>query len=296
MSREYDLPFSPYNLLRPTTIAQALQLLAENGDRAVIIGGATIPPAGLESDTILIDVGGIFELSGIHQMAGRLVIGMNATHAELAHASLIRSRATCLAEACELDEDPFGATLAHDLRPRDSYSDVLLSLATLEAEVEIARLGSSDSVERTWLPLSDVWGKSPAGETKLLLAAGFAAGNRSSGSALISATPPAGTSTTVRAAGAHVGLDADGETVATVRVFVNPAVGPPIGSETAASLIGLTLEPDVIEAAARAVQADIVDQLPAQSAEREYHIDLVAHLVRQALDRAAARARAPAGV
>ena len=286
----------PYILLRPTTIAETFQLLAESGDRAVLLGSAAVPPLDLAPDAILIDTANIIEMSGIHQMGGRMIIGMNATYAELAHASLIRSRATCLAEACELSDDPFGATLARALRPRESFSDVFLALAILAAEVETARLGPSGAVERAWIPITETSDRDSAESARLWLAARFAVGNIRTGSALIPAAPPSGTTSVVQAVAAYVGLDTDSESVVTVRVFINPAEGTPIGSETVANLIGLTLEPDVIETAARAVQADIVEQLPVQPAGREYHIDLVAHLVRQALDRAAARARALGGV
>ena len=63
----------------PTTVAEAIDLLAEHGDEAsVLAGGQSLIPLlalRLARPEVLIDINGIDELSGVSVMGGRVAIG-----------------------------------------------------------------------------------------------------------------------------------------------------------------------------------------------------------------------------
>ena len=69
----------PFDYEAPTTVAEAIDLLAEHGDEAsVLAGGQSLIPLlalRLARPEVLIDINGIDELSGVSVMDGRVAIG-----------------------------------------------------------------------------------------------------------------------------------------------------------------------------------------------------------------------------
>lgn len=242
------------------------------------------------------DAGGMAERTGLWQQGGRLTIGLDTSLADLAHSSLIRAGAVCLAEAARFDQSRGEISLAASLRPDLAPSSGLaLALVALAAEIEIARLQPDQTVARSWQPIATFLANPPP-PPSLPLAVQMAAGEDIRGSAFVPAPAVRGASATLRAAAAALGLAADG-TVATAAVALLPLSGPLFAVETASLLVGHPIGPDRLAAAARQAQIDAQTRLGPALAPPAFPIQVAAHLVRKALDRAAARclARLEAG-
>ena len=277
--------------LHPDTLNEAVQMLAEYGQRAFIIGGSESPPPGTPHCGVFIETSRLVDLAGIHRLGGRMIIGANTPHSIIARASLIRMHGTCLAEACEETNHPFASVLTYDFRSEVGYPFTILALAALDAEIESAWLGSGGVVERRWSALDDVWNPDIAWDSRMVLAVRFSVGSAASGSALIIATPPPGTAALVLAAAARLSLDASKCVISDVKTVLAPKKGAPFPSPGAAAYLrGRNPDSDHIEQAAHAALLDAQSRLSSPSLVAAYRIDLAAHLTRQALDHSLARA------
>ena len=277
-------------IFHPRTVEETLRLLQSYGERAVLMAGPEIPVGLAEPPEALVDVGRLAEMVGIHQFAGSVTVGLNVTLNDMTHASLIRSGAMCLAEACERDPNPNATLTHHLLRPPTPRPFTLLALLTLAAEVEVARPDPIVGARRVWRALERAWeGRIAADE--LPLAVHFAASAPREGSALADARPAAGLRALSLAACARLRLADDSEKVETACVAALLAQGPPIRIPQAErALVGRPIGAEIIEEAAHAAQR-LAEKTFRAASRSAYDINPTAHLVRQALDHAAARAR-----
>src|SRR4051812_49523542 len=91
---------APFDYIRPDSLAEVCELLAEDEDARVIAGGQTLVPMlamRLARPAKLIDIMRLPELAGIRQEAGALVIGATTRQAVAEHDVLIRSHPPSLA-------------------------------------------------------------------------------------------------------------------------------------------------------------------------------------------------------
>jgi 4-hydroxybenzoyl-CoA reductase subunit beta len=100
-----------FALARPTTVAQALALLAEHGERAMVMAGGTdlVPNMkhGLFTPEVVVSLAGVAELRGIaRDERGWLRIGATTAIEAVAASELARERAPCLAQAAGLIAGP----------------------------------------------------------------------------------------------------------------------------------------------------------------------------------------------
>src|SRR5581483_10665371 len=76
-----------FDYARATSVAHALALLAEHGERAKILsGGQSLVPAmnlRLVTPELIVDIGALDELRGIHTHEGSISIGALTCHADL---------------------------------------------------------------------------------------------------------------------------------------------------------------------------------------------------------------------
>jgi aerobic carbon-monoxide dehydrogenase medium subunit len=133
-----------FDYVRPATLDEAVTALAEGGEDAkVIAGGQSLLPLlrlRLAYPELLVDIGGLYELRGITDAGGELLIGARTTHHQLAHDPLIAEHCGLLAEAAGTVADPavrhrgtLGGSLAH-ADPAGDLPAVILALdATLIA-------------------------------------------------------------------------------------------------------------------------------------------------------------------
>ena len=98
-----------FQLLRPTTAADAVAMRAANAASRYIAGGTDLLPnirRGLAEPAVVIDLGGIAELRHIDFGNDALRIGAGTTLVAIAGDATIRARLTALAEAAEAVAGP----------------------------------------------------------------------------------------------------------------------------------------------------------------------------------------------
>ncbi|RLV47546.1 xanthine dehydrogenase family protein subunit M [Nocardioides mangrovicus] len=132
----------------PTSLEEALALLAEHGDEAkVIAGGQSLLPVlrmRLNAPEHVIDIGRIEGLRGIREDGDAIVIGATTTHATVLtdplvaeHAALLTKAVHHLADAQIRHRGTFGGALAH----ADPAGDMGAPALALGAEFVIAEQG-----------------------------------------------------------------------------------------------------------------------------------------------------------
>ncbi len=115
---------APFRYFAPTTIDEALALLAEHGDAAkVLAGGQSLTPMmnfRLVTPSILIDLNRIAELAYIRERDGGLAIGALTRQRKIERAPLVAQRAPLVTEALPFVAHPqirnrgtAGGSLAH---------------------------------------------------------------------------------------------------------------------------------------------------------------------------------------
>src|SRR2546430_9624297 len=94
----------------PTSLQEALALLAEHGDEAkVMAGGQSLIPLlklRLAAPGMVVDIGRVPGLTGIRDDAGGLRIGARTRHVDVERAATLRRRLPILLDAAPLISDP----------------------------------------------------------------------------------------------------------------------------------------------------------------------------------------------
>ncbi|MFJ3640776.1 FAD binding domain-containing protein [Streptomyces sp. NPDC090108] len=127
-----------FDYARPTTVEEAVRVLAEGGEGAkVLAGGQSLLPMMRLRRAVpksVVDVGRVPQLRGVREEAGRLVIGAMTTHHDVLHDTLVRRHAPLLAAATETVGDPavrhrgtLGGSVAH-ADPAGDLPSVVLAL------------------------------------------------------------------------------------------------------------------------------------------------------------------------
>jgi len=142
-----------FDYVAPSSLAEALQLLAERGaDAKVLAGGHSLVPLmklRLASPSVLIDVGRIAELKGISVEGQRLHIGALTTHAEVAASLEVIRNVPALAQAAHEIGDrqvrargTIGGSLAHN----DPAADLPAVMLALDAELVVRSAGGERTI------------------------------------------------------------------------------------------------------------------------------------------------------
>jgi xanthine dehydrogenase iron-sulfur cluster and FAD-binding subunit A len=145
------------SLIRPASLAEALQALAEFGNSARIVAGGTDVlvelSRGIKPTRTLIDVSGLRELKYVRRSGATIAIGGLATHNDLLAAPFAGSAALPLAQACIEVGAPqirARATIAGNLATASPANDTIAPLTALDAVLVLA----STRGERT-LPIAE---------------------------------------------------------------------------------------------------------------------------------------------
>jgi len=128
----------------PTTVDEALQLLAEGGDDAKIIaGGQSLMPVlklRLAAPELVIDLAKIDSLKGVRDDGDAIVIGAMTTHYEVLRDPLVAEHASLITKCLETVADPqvrhrgtFGGACVH----ADPAGDIPAPTLALDAEFVI---------------------------------------------------------------------------------------------------------------------------------------------------------------
>ncbi len=129
---------------RPTSVAEAIQLLSANSDAKALAGGHSLIPAmnlRLAQPGALVDLGRLDELKTITVGGGGLTIGALCTHAQIAASPDVQKHNPALAAACGQVGDPqvrnwgtIGGNIAHADPASDPPTVVLASGGTIQIQ------------------------------------------------------------------------------------------------------------------------------------------------------------------
>ena len=133
-----------FDYAAPSTIHEALALLAEHGDEAkVMAGGQSLLPVlrmRLNAPGVVIDISGIAELQGITEEGGSIRIGAGATYQDVLDSALVREHLGLLHRAVSQIADPqirHRGTVCGALAHADPAGDVGAPVLALDGELVI---------------------------------------------------------------------------------------------------------------------------------------------------------------
>ncbi|MBC7576218.1 MAG: xanthine dehydrogenase family protein subunit M [Tardiphaga sp.] len=133
---------SAFSYIKPSTVKEALALLAEHGDAAKLLsGGQSLMPAlnlRLSAPEWLIDIGGLDELRGVRVTDAGLTIGALTRHVDILRSPEITAYAPLLAEAMAHVAHPAirnKGTLGGNLAHADPASEMPACMVALDAVI-----------------------------------------------------------------------------------------------------------------------------------------------------------------
>jgi carbon-monoxide dehydrogenase medium subunit len=129
---------------RPSTVDEAIALLAKHGDEAKLLaGGHSLIPAmklRLAQPKVVVDIGRIANLSYIRDAGASIAIGAMTTHQEIEASTLLRDRSPLLADVAAhigdvqvRNKGTIGGSLAH----ADPAADYPAAILALDAEIDL---------------------------------------------------------------------------------------------------------------------------------------------------------------
>ena len=286
---------APFEYFRPSTLDQALSLLAEHGsDAKPLAGGQSLIPAmnfRLATPAVLVDLNGLSELSYITDGTGELKIGGMTRQRAVERSSLVAERVPLIAETMPHIAHPairnrgtIGGSLAH-ADPAAELPAVMLALnATfvVTGKTAIRDVPASDffvglfstSLEAGEL-LTQIRIPRPPGRSGFA----FAEISRRHGDfALVGVA-------------VGVNLDDDGRCAGTRIALLSVGDRPMLAEQATRTLNGQRPSVECIRAAAEAAATQDIDPPSDIHASARYRRQLANVLTRRALERAFARAR-----
>ena len=134
---------SSFNYHRAASVDDAVALLGQQEDAALLAGGHSLIPSlklRLAAPGALVDIGHLQELNYIRQQGGGVAIGAATTHDSVANSSVVAGQAPLLAQAAAVIGDPqvrnmgtIGGSLAHADPAADYPAAILASGAHVVA-------------------------------------------------------------------------------------------------------------------------------------------------------------------
>ena len=134
-----------FNYHKPTSVAEAVSLLATHEDAKLVAGGQTFIPTlkqRLAQPSDVIDLGKIAELKGIKEEAGGITIGAMTRHADVAASELVQRVIPALAALAEGIGDPqvrHRGTLGGSISNNDPAADYPGAVLGLGATVRTSK-------------------------------------------------------------------------------------------------------------------------------------------------------------
>lgn len=144
---------SKFDYVKPASVAEAVQALADGGDDAKILaGGQSLIPVlrlRLAAPSVIIDLGGIAELRGIREDGDHIAIGAMTSYYQIVRDDLVTQHVALLGQATETVADnqvrhrgTLGGSLAH----ADPAGDLGAPALALEAQLVIAGASGTRTV------------------------------------------------------------------------------------------------------------------------------------------------------
>ncbi len=287
------MPTRSFEYVRPQTVAQAVRVLRDYGNRAkVLAGGQSLIPIlklHLANPSVLVDINAIPALSYIGERGDQLRIGALTRHRDLETSKLIRTKYPILSDAAVSLGDPqvrnlgtIGGSVAH-ADPASDWSTVLLAF---EAEI-VAKGPQGTRVVSIDKFFKDTFATALKSSELLTEIRVPKAGPRDGG-AYLKLKRKTGDFATVGVA-AQLGLDDKGN-VAGVRIGLAAVGATPIRAKQAeAALIGRKAGPTAIADAAKAASLEARPTADLRGSE-EYKRAMVEVFTRRVLETAVKRA------
>ncbi len=283
---------------RPTSVEQALDILARyDGEARIIAGGTDLVIELQEGDhdlACLVDVTGIPGLDRIEERDGWIVIGSNVTFRQIKESPLIQRQARVLAEAAgsvgALQIQTM-ATLAGNVASALPAADGSVALVSLGAEAEIA-----DGEGRRWRPIEEMFlgpGRSAVDSTRQMITAiRFPTAGPRQGSAWERIGRRRALVLPILNCAVTLALTADGERIKWARIGLGPVAPVPFRArETEAYLAGRPAQEETFAGAGEVVLGEAKPRTSLLRASKEYRRAVLPVLLRNALRRATAQAR-----
>ena len=278
---------------RASSVAEAIELLAENEDSKLIAGGHSLIPLmklRLAAPSALIDIGRIDSLRGTSCEDGTVRIGALTTHSVLASCSDLQSCCPLVSEAAALIGDPAvrnRGTIGGNLVHADPASDLPTVAVALGATMQAT--GSNGDRCIAAADFFEELMTTALGDGEVLTSVQAPAIQDGQGTAYAKMLHPASRYAVVSAAAVVTASDGQctGASVAVGGVESTPAKA----CNVEAALVGSALDACSIENAAKAVADDLTgDAMDDVFASGDYRRAMAEVYVRRALTCAAERA------
>jgi len=290
--------------LVPTSLEEALAILKERQGQARVVAGGTDLIIQLKKKEVtarcLVDISNLDELKGIELEDGFIRIGACVTHQELASSSLLRERATALAEGASQVGSPQirnMGTVGGNIVNAQPAADTVVPLMALVAEVEVATFKTQSSkLKIQSQPLERIClgpGQCTVDPTaEILTAVRLRALGPNQGSAFERLAKRKALSLPILNAAAVVTLNDGGDTFQEVRLAVGPVAPTPFRARQAEeALRGAAIEAHTIAAALELAAQEAQPRTNPMRGSEAYRREMVKVLLRRAIERAVKEAQ-----
>ncbi len=289
---------------RPSSVDEALAVMAELDGKALLIAGGTdllldMQQGRHEAVEAMVDVTSIAGLTHIREVDGEIEIGAAATHSQIVKSPLVVQHGTCLVESCGVIGGPqvrnvatLGGNVAHALPAADGTT----ALVALDAKVEVA-----SQLGREWRPILSLF-KGPGisaldGGRELITRFRFKKEHAGTGSAFKRIMRPQGVALPVLACAVWLdtgdsALTAEGEPIVIrdARICIGPLSPVPVRAERAeAALRGRSLGAALEDCIAEG-RSEFMPRTSKHRATAQYRLEMIEVLLRRALPPALQRA------
>ena len=282
-----------FDYYSPSTLEEAVALLAEHGDDAKLLaGGQSLIPAmrfRLALPEVLIDLNGITDLEYVRESNGHLAIGSMAREVDLEDSAVVQEKFSLMADAVRVIADPVvrnRATVGGNVAHADPANDQPAVMLAYNAEM--IALGPNGTRA---IPVDDFFVdlfESALNDDEILTEIRVPTPGPNTGGAYIKIERKVG-DYAISAVAVQLTMDGDKCTAARVALTnVSPAPMRATGAE--AALIGNIITEDVIEAAGKAAAAEC-DPSPDLRGSVAYKRDLTRVVTKRSIRKAVARAK-----
>jgi carbon-monoxide dehydrogenase medium subunit len=284
----------------PTTVDDALALLAQYDGQARVIAGGTdlLVDARAEGEfhpyPALVDITRIPELRRIEENGDFITIGAGVTHTQIVNSPLLARDATCLVESCGVVGGPqvrnvgtLGGNVAHALPAGDGTT----SLVALDAEADIVKDGQPRRVSIQKMFLGP--GQSLIDPTRdLLLRFRFRRADHREATAFKRIMRPQGVALPILGCAVWVRLDENRAAFEAARITIAP-IGPIPGraDEVERAIVGQPAADETITQIAELAQSMLHPRTSKYRATADYRREMIGVLVRRTLALAVKRAQ-----
>lgn len=282
----------------PTSVEEALQILAQHNGQAQIIAGGTDLMIDLKERKkiveCLVDVTRIPGLDRIERVGDWITLGCNVTFRQIKESTLIHEQAQVLAEAAATVgalQIQTVATLAGNVVSALPAADGCVALLALDAEAEVTE-GSG----RSWHPIGELFlgpGKSVVDPRRQMLTAiRFRAAGPHQGSAWERIGRRQGLVLPILNCAISLALTTDDERIEWTRIGLGPVAPVPFRAcEAEAFLAGRPATEEIFVQAGEIAANESNPRSSPLRASREYRLKVAKVVVHRGLEKAVARAQ-----